>query len=111
MEERDFPMIDVKRTGMNLKQICEAKNITAKDLQELLQLGTVQAVYHWFRGSRLPSLDNFFAISRLLRISLDDLLIGKGEQDFLRLNLEFELLRHNGRLLMYRQKLSGRVDL
>lgn len=107
MEQMEYPVIDVKRTGKKLKQICEEQNISAKDLQKLLHLGTVQAVYHWFSGSRLPNLDNFFAISKLLKVSLDELLIGQKEQEFENLNLEFELVRHNDRLLVYWEKLSA----
>lgn len=103
----DFPLIDIKRTGKRLQNMCEAHNMTASDLQKLLHLGSVQAVYHWFRGDRLPNLDNFYAISRLLNVPMDDLLVGQADIDMLCLNLEFEITRSGERILRYWERIVG----
>lgn len=72
--EGEYPVIDMAAFGKNLKRICQEKEISAKMLQEFLHLGTIQAVYMWFRGERLPSLDNFYAISKYLQVEMNELL-------------------------------------
>jgi len=81
MEKQDYPMINTVRTGRRMKEVCESKNISARDLQEIMQLASVQAVYNWFKGVRLPNIDNLFAFSRLLGVSLDDLLVAEDNSD------------------------------
>jgi transcriptional regulator with XRE-family HTH domain len=75
MKRYIYPVIDLQKTGQNLKRLCQEKNVTPKDLQLILQLGSVSAVYNWFTGLRLPSVDNLLAISKLLQISMNEILI------------------------------------
>lgn len=69
-----FPIIDVEKFGNRLKKLCAQKQITANDLKDFLNLGSVQAVYLWMEGKRLPSLDNLYALSRYLEVPVDTLL-------------------------------------
>ncbi len=50
-------MIDVKRTGENIKRIMMIHGMSVKDIQEFLELSTSQSIYHWFDGRNLPTLD------------------------------------------------------
>ena len=43
-------------------------------LQEYLGLSCPQGIYHWQRGSTLPSTDNLYALSKLWGISINDIL-------------------------------------
>ena len=72
--EGEYPVIDMTAFGKNLKRICQEKENSAKMLQEFLHLGTIQPVYLWFRADRLPSLDNFYAISKYLQVEMNELL-------------------------------------
>lgn len=74
-----YPVIDVYRTGLRLKGACEKRHRTAKDVQEFLGLAALQSVYGWFRGKTLPSLDNFYALSCYLGMSMEDMVVTKGE--------------------------------
>ena len=65
-----------RETGVNLRRLMDARNITVKDVQEHLGLESVQSIYHWISGSSLPSLPNAYALSDLLGVSVDDLIIG-----------------------------------
>ena len=73
---RNFPIIDPVKTGCNIRRIMQLRGITVKDVQTFLELSTVQSVYHWLNGKSLPSIDNIYALSELLEIQIDDLLIG-----------------------------------
>lgn len=74
-----YPVIDVHRTGLRLKRACEKRCITAKDIQRFLGLAALQSVYGWFQGRTLPSLDNFYALSRYLGMPMEDMVVAKGE--------------------------------
>jgi transcriptional regulator with XRE-family HTH domain len=101
MEEKQFPMIDIGRTGQRLKELCYVRNVSPKELQKLLNLGSVQAVYNWFNGERLPAIDNLFAISRLLNVSIDDILVEMGEERAGGISIEFNPGHSRKRLLYY----------
>jgi transcriptional regulator with XRE-family HTH domain len=75
MQGYNFPVIDLQKTGKNLKEICQAQNLAPKDLQQILQLGSIKAVYNWYAGLRLPSIDNLLAISKLLQVTINDILV------------------------------------
>lgn len=66
--------IDMKRTGTKLKKLCKEKGITVKDIQTELCIGAFQSVYDWFSGKSLPSLDNFFYLSKLLKVKMEDMI-------------------------------------
>ena len=80
-EGKGYPVIDVGRSGKLLKEVCRKRDVSPKDLQKYLHLGSIQAVYHWFRGERMPSIDNLYAISRFLEVPLDDLLVSGEEKE------------------------------
>lgn len=74
--KRKYPVIDMARTGQNIKRIMQLKGLTVKDIQEFLELGTPQSIYHWFDGRNLPTIDNLYALSELFHMPVDALLIG-----------------------------------
>ena len=77
-ERRDkmFPLIDKKKTGINLRLLMDERGLTVKDIQQYLKLGSVQSVYHWLNGISLPTVDNLYALSYLLQVPVDDMLCG-----------------------------------
>jgi len=52
-------------------------------LQTYFGFDTPRAIYKWLRGEHLPSVDHLFALSRLLQIPLQDILVElqQGDQD------------------------------
>lgn len=73
---RRYPVIDVAKTGQNIKRIMQLKGLTVKDIQEYLELSTPQSIYHWFDGRNLPTIDNLYALSELFHLPVDTMLIG-----------------------------------
>lgn len=70
-----YPVIDLKKTGENIKRLREARCISVVDLQYFLGLASPQAIYYWQRGINLPTVDHLYALSRLFKVSMDDILI------------------------------------
>ena len=71
-----FPILDKKKTGLNLRLLMDERGLTVKDIQQYLQLGSVQSVYHWLNGLSLPTVDNLYALSYLFQVHVDDMLCG-----------------------------------
>ncbi|MDC7290031.1 helix-turn-helix domain-containing protein [Blautia schinkii] len=74
--KKKYPVIDIARTGQNIKRIMKFKGLTVKGIQEFLELSTPQSIYHWFDGRNLPTIDNLYALSELFHLPVDALLIG-----------------------------------
>ena len=71
-----FPSINKRETGVNIRRMMDERGLTVKDIQQYLNLGSVQSVYHWLNGLSLPTVDNLYALSYLFQIPVDDMLCG-----------------------------------
>ena len=45
-----IPLIDKRATGTQLQRLMDTRGITVKDVQQYLELGSVQSIYHWLNG-------------------------------------------------------------
>lgn len=70
-----MPVIDPIATGNNINAIRRNRNISVSTLRDQLGLSTTNAIYKWFRGDSLPTLDNIVILSAVLNVSVNDLII------------------------------------
>lgn len=77
-----YPIIDVYRTGQNIKRIMQLQGLTVRNVQEFLGLSTSQSIYHWFDGRNMPTVDNLYALSELFRVPVDEMLKGNRRVEF-----------------------------
>ena len=71
-----FPTINKKETGVNLRRIMDIRGVKPKDIQEYLGLGCVQSIYRWLDGVSMPTVDNLYAISKMLQVPMDSIVCG-----------------------------------
>lgn len=71
-----YPIINMKATGIRLRQVMDRKNITVKDIQQYLNLSCVQSVYRWLGGHSMPTVDHLYALSELFQVPIDYLIVG-----------------------------------
>lgn len=76
-----FPIIDVRATGQNIDRLIRERQISVRTLQTYFGFDTPRAIYKWLRGEHLPSVDHLFALSKLLRVPLQDILIEQTQDD------------------------------
>lgn len=74
-----YENIDMKKTGLLLKETIEKAGYTVKDIQKILNLSCPQPIYRWFKGLILPSVDHLYVLSRLLKLHMEDLLVPQHE--------------------------------
>ena len=68
-------IIDMEKTGNNLRKYAYACGYSVKDIQQYLGLSCPQPVYRWFKGTILPSVDNLMRLSELFHVHMEDLLV------------------------------------
>ena len=71
-----FPLINKRETGVNLRRIMDIRGISVKEVQQYLELGSVQSIYHWINGISMPSIDNLYALSELFKVPIDAIVRG-----------------------------------
>lgn len=98
-----FPVIDKKKTGINLRKIMDERGLAVKDIQQYLGLSNVQSIYHWLNGLSMPTIDHLYALSELFRIPVDDMLHGNRQ---LCVRNEEKWLQCR-RICVYYEKLGG----
>ncbi len=91
-----YPTINMKATGIRLRQIMDQKKLTAKDVQKYLGLSCVQSIYRWLNGCSMPSVDNLYALSELFQMPIDDMIVGNRAYQKQVLNPSFHV-----RMLVY----------
>ncbi len=81
-----YPVIDMKATGRKIKELRKKHHLKVSDIARFMGFESDQAVYKWQRGDTLPSVDNLFALCRLLHTTMEEILVeaaGESESSLL----------------------------
>ncbi len=70
-----IPVIDMPATGRNINALRKRAGLTVKDLQDILGFNTPQAIYKWFNGMTMPTIDNLVILAAVLGVAIDDLIV------------------------------------
>ena len=73
----DYPVIDPVGTGSNIKALIINSGNTVAGVGRKLGIADISTIYKWLRGDALPGIDNMLALSNLLKISINDILVTK----------------------------------
>lgn len=75
MYQTNFPVIDLVATGENILRLRKEKGLSVRDLQGYFGFEEPQAIYKWQKGISLPTVDNLYALSALLDVPMDHILV------------------------------------
>lgn len=75
MYQTNFPVIDLVATGENILRLRKEKGLSVRDLQGYFGFEEPQAIYKWQKGKSLPTVDNLYALSALLDVPMDHILV------------------------------------
>lgn len=78
MMRQAFPVIDLTATGANILRLRKARGLSVRELQQFFGFEEPQAIYKWQRGQSLPTVDNLYALSALLGVPMNDILVPVG---------------------------------
>ena len=71
----NMPMINMKKTGANIKMLMKLNNIKVIQIQDILGFNTPQAIYKWLRGESMPTIDNMVILATLSNTTIDNIII------------------------------------
>ena len=72
-----FPVIDPVATGRNILLLRQQRGLTVRDIQKWFNFEEPRCIYKWQSGQTLPSVDNLYALSALLGVSMDSIVVGQ----------------------------------
>ena len=72
---QSYPVIDLSATGANIERLRKARGLSVRDLQDYFGFEAPQAIYKWQRGQSLPTVDNLYALSALLHVPMETILV------------------------------------
>lgn len=101
-----YQPIDQQRTGQKLKNMFKLAGYDVKYIQEYLNLSCPQPIYRWFKGQNLPTVEKLYALSILLGVHMEELLVLQGQS----MNIGLYKVAQepkDKRLLYYAQHLQG----
>lgn len=70
-----LPVVNMRRTGERISALREQRGLTVRQLQRLLGFATPQAIYKWQHGETLPTIDNLVALSAILDVPIERILV------------------------------------
>lgn len=68
------PVIDTAATAANIKACRIKSGFSVKQIQNILNLSSPQAIYNWEHGRDVPSIDNLIVIASVFGVSVDDII-------------------------------------
>ncbi len=76
MAYQAFPAIDPVETGRNIVRLRKERGLSVRDIQAWFNFEEPRAIYKWQSGQTLPSVDNLYALSVLLEVPMDSVIVG-----------------------------------
>lgn len=73
--ENLYLKIDLDETGRHLERLIRKNGYSVKEIQGMLGLSCPQPIYRWMKGQILPSVEHLYALSKLLQMPMEELLI------------------------------------
>lgn len=70
-----IPVIDARATGENINRMRKARGLSTAEMQDILSFTNRNAIYKWFRGVNLPTLDNLVILAALFKVNVSDIIV------------------------------------
>ena len=71
----EYPMVSLEKTGRRMKEKVKECGDTTKEIMEYMGFRHPKSIYAWYRGDSLPTLENMIALSVLLHVSVNELIV------------------------------------
>lgn len=70
-----FPVIDRAATGRNIVRLRKARGLSVRELQDYFGFYEPQPIYQWQAGRSLASVQHLYALSYLLDVPIEEILV------------------------------------
>ena len=75
MYDNIFPVIDLVATGDNIRRLRISRGLSVRQLQGFFGFEEPRAIYKWQKGESLPTVDNLYALGKILDVPMEQILI------------------------------------
>lgn len=75
MKKETCVSLDLWMTGRVLNNKIRKSGYTIAQIQKELNLSCPQPIYRWMNGQTMPSIDNLYKLSRILKVHMEDLVV------------------------------------
>lgn len=69
------PIIDVAATAANIKACRIRAGYSVREIQNIFNFSSPEAVYAWEKGKYLPTIDNMIVIAAIYGVKIDELIV------------------------------------
>lgn len=69
------PIIDVVATAANIKACRIRAGYSVKEIQNIFNFSSPEAIYAWEKGKYLPTIDNMIVIASVYGVTIDKIVI------------------------------------
>lgn len=69
------PIIDVAATAANIKSCRIRAGYSVREIQNIFNFSSPEAIYAWEKGKYLPTIDNMIVIAALYGVTIDNIVI------------------------------------
>lgn len=70
-----YPALDLVATGKRIRELRIQRELRVEDISDYMGFDSAQAVYKWQSGKCLPTVDNLYALSRLFKVPIEEILV------------------------------------
>ena len=71
----EIPSINTVATGQNINRLRLAAGLSVRDMQIVFGFSTPQAIYKWFRGTAMHTIDNLVILAAMLDVTLGEIVV------------------------------------
>ena len=69
----EIPFVNTVATGRNIDMLRIRAGLSVRDMQMVFGFATPQAIYKWFHGTAMPTIDNMVILAAMLGVTLDEI--------------------------------------
>ena len=70
-----MPTIDMVATGANIKALVKQNKMKVTDVKDVFGFNTPQAIFKWFRGDTMPTIDNMVILAAMFQTTIDQIIV------------------------------------
>ena len=78
--------INMEKTGANIRSLIKSSGYSVRDIMAITGISTEQAVYKWYRGESIPSIETMLILCGTLGVDVNELLVIDGDFAFFDIN-------------------------
>ena len=70
-----YGKINQEKTGARIRNLMKARGFTPNEMAKQMGGVSVSTIYKWCQGYAIPSIDNLYVLSRVLKLPIEDILV------------------------------------